>query len=209
MGMTLQYLASVKFPKINTIFNLNAQPVAANQPINGGQMYSDETGMNYRKIAFVSTAGVTTELALEGITNFKQTKKETITLNGDTPVLTESGYTSFTVIPAADIDTLSIGNDKGTTDFIGNDGTPSTHRIVKRGSGALEYTIYGLNTFASMSETELALQRYTLDAGLNNQTGSTTSAVYVPKGGCRYYMDVTSLADDGELEWWVSTQSII
>jgi len=208
MGMTLQYTGSVKFPKINTTLNLNAQPVAANVLVKGGQMYADETGTNYRKIAFVSTAGVTTTLLVEGITNFKQTVKETVTLNADTPVLTVNNYNSFSVIPSEDIASLSIGNDKGTTDFIGFDGTPTTHMIVVKGS-SITYTVYGLNTFYPMNTTDLALQRYTLDAGLTNQNASTTTAIYVNKGGCRFYIDVSALGADTELEWWISTQSII
>lgn len=206
--MTLQYTGSVRFPEIDTVFNLNAKPVAANVIVKGGQMYSDQTGTNYRKIAFVSDPGVTTTLLVEGITNFKKTVKETVTLNGDTPVLTANNYTSFTVIPSEDIASLSIGNDKGTTDFIGFDGTPTTHRVVVRGVN-ISYTVYGLNTFEPMSDAELALQRYTLDPALTTQNASTTTAVYVSKGGCRFYVDISDQGAATELEWWVSSQSII
>jgi hypothetical protein len=209
MGMTLQYQGSVKFPAINTTLNLNAQPVKALVNVNNKVMYSDETGTNYRKIAFVSTAGVTTPLIVTGITNFKQTVEETVVLDGTTPVFTENNLNSFIVVPQGDIDSLSIGNGVGTTDFIGFDGTPTTHMIVKRGTGTVNYTVYGLNTFSSMSTTELALQRYTLDAGLTGQTGSTTTAIYVPKGGCRFYIDVATLTGDASLEWWITSQSII
>jgi len=208
MGMTLQYTGSVKFPKINTTFNLNAQPVAANVMIKGGQMYADETGTNYRKIAFFSTVGVTTTLLVEGITNFKQTVKETVTLNGTTPVLTVNNLNSFNVIPSEDIEELSIGNDKGTTDFIGFDGTPTTHMVVVNG-GSITYTVYGLNTFSTLNTTELGLQSYPLDSGLLNLTASTPTAVYVNKGGCRFYINVSALGADTGLEWWISTQSII
>jgi hypothetical protein len=209
MGMTLQYQGSVNFPAINTTLNLNAQPVQALVNVNNKVMYSDETGANFRKIAFVSTAGVTTPLIVTGITNFKQTVEETVVLDGDTPVLTVNNFNSFTVVPQADIGSLSIGNGIGTTDFIGFDGTPTTHMIVKRGTGSVNYTVYGLNTFSPMNTTELALQRYTLDPGLTGQTGSTTTAIYVPKGGCRFYIDVTTLTDSASIEWWISSQSII
>lgn len=208
MGTSIVYQANSRFPSINTSLYtaLNAK---ANQIVLNKTLLSDQTQSNYRLISFESSAGTTTNLKVKGTTLFNQPTEEEVTLDGTTRVFTTNMYKYYQVIPEEDVDLLNIGFDKGMTDLITYDGSPTSHRIIKTGDQSVQYTIYGLLTLDTMTKAELDIQKFALDANLKDQTGTTTTVVYTPTTATRLFMEVSTLGLTTSLDWTFNTQSLL
>jgi hypothetical protein len=208
MGTSIVYQGYSRFPSINTdtYTALNAK---ANRIVLNKTLFSDQTRRNYRLITFVSSSGTTTKLKVKGFTIFNQPIEETVTLNGVDRVFTTNLYKYFHVIPEEDVDLLNIGFDKGMTDIITYDGSPTSHRIIVTGNDNVTYTIYGLLTLDTLTKAELDIQKFALDSNLKDQTATTTTVVYTPTVATRLFMEVSQLDPTVSLEWTFNTQSLI
>lgn len=208
MGTSIVYQAYSRFPSINTSF-YTAQNCLAGQIVLNKTLFSDQTQRNYRLISLRATTGVTSDVKVKGFTIFNQPIEETVTLNNDTDVFTTNMYKYFQVIPEENLELLNIGFDKGMTDIITYDGSPTSHRIIKTGDDNVTYSIYGLLTLDKLTKAELDIEKFYLDTNLKDQTDTTTTVVYTTTTATRLFMEVSELDPTVSLEWTFNTQSLI